>query len=1304
MTPEAVEAESTGYFVLPQSTLPTGWRMASAQEQQQVHGRGRTEQGTSKATSSEDAKAKPDECSAGCPKYNVHSMLVSLNIEDTPVAYRPAFGPMVAFRVTYNQRDDLRPITPNFGNLGPKWTHNWQSYIEDDPTNLVASVLRFLPGGGSRDETGYNTTTRQFAPSLTDKAVLRRISDNPVRYELAHRDGSKWLYGYTDGRVTKPRRVFLTGMADAHGNQVTLAYDGQNRLTTITDAAGAVSRLSYDLPQAPFLITKVINPAGQSASFVYNANGRLDSITDAVGMVSSFEYGSPLSADFIRRMVTPYGPTVFEFGEQTTVDGVRRWLVATDPLGHQERFEFRHDAPGVATTDTAPAPGFVNNYMNRRNAYYWDKQVHALHGAVGAGLPDYTKADVSHFLHTNTAPSTTSQVLESTVKYPDRRTWFKYPGQSADRTIFEGTSHQPIEITRMLPDGSPQTHKRTYNAQGNVTGFTDPVGRQVTLTYASNGIDVRSISRKTSATATATLATYTYNAQHQPLTQTDAAGQVTTYAYNARGQVTSITNPLNQVVRFQHDASGRLITIENALGRTAWTFVHDDAGNVVEQADSEGRSVSHAYDALNRRIQSSYPDGTSESWTYDKLDVSAYTNRAGVTTRYTHNANREQIRMDEPVDEFTQRSHQYAYHPNGHIKTLKDPNGNVTTWERDLKGRVTRKLYADGKGYTQTHDVLGRLSTRKDALNQVVTWSYAKDDVLASVKVAGALQTTPDTTWVWDAYHPRVRQMVDGTGTTTYDYVAPGVNGALQLKCDSGAWANTAICYTHDALGRVVSRSVQAADASDTSSWVYDELGRVKQEALGRLGVFDLTYLGDTGQVVQRVGPGGLMSAFQYENDVGDRRLKRITHPLPRGMSAPVAGGEPATSYDYQTNSLGQITRVLSMVGAVPRGVVEQFFEYDSADRLTAKSEASLVPVPSAPAKTQYRRDLGDNLLQVAAGTSDPNPGVEPAASFQVNALNQVTAQDGRLRTHDANGNLLRDARSTYAWDGLDRLVRRSEITSPATSSWRYDGENRRAELTEGGVVRRYRWCGQDVCAVLDGASRVQSWVHAGRGEVNAGRRLVYAEDHLGSVRQVYDGATGHWLLGLEYDSHGRLKEVKCATASDCQRPHNGGLSLGYAGLYWHGASGLYLATYRAYDPRAMRWLSRDPIEEAGGVNLYGYVGGNPQSYTDSLGLAVSCKTVLHLGLAKVQVCEDDGKSPGEQSAKDAKRMSDKELDKACKNNGYRDAHDMKRDFGYGSDTDIFSDKDGNMYAGPRKGSGTPQYIHMNASGVVPRP
>jgi RHS repeat-associated protein len=57
----------------------------------------------------------------------------------------------------------------------------------------------------------------------------------------------------------------------------------------------------------------------------------------------------------------------------------------------------------------------------------------------------------------------------------------------------------------------------------------------------------------------------------------------------------------------------------------------------------------------------------------------------------------------------------------------------------------------------------------------------------------------------------------------------------------------------------------------------------------------------------------------------------------------------------------------------------------------------------------------------------------------------------------------------------------------------------------------------------------------------------------------------------------------------------------------------LYFTRYRAYDPSTGRWLSRDPIEEDGGINLYGYVGGNPVNLIDPLGLVLQVPIALCL-------------------------------------------------------------------------------------------
>ena len=56
----------------------------------------------------------------------------------------------------------------------------------------------------------------------------------------------------------------------------------------------------------------------------------------------------------------------------------------------------------------------------------------------------------------------------------------------------------------------------------------------------------------------------------------------------------------------------------------------------------------------------------------------------------------------------------------------------------------------------------------------------------------------------------------------------------------------------------------------------------------------------------------------------------------------------------------------------------------------------------------------------------------------------------------------------------------------------------------------------------------------------------------------------------------------------------------------YHQPSGLVLHLYRAYDANLQRFINRDPIEELGGINLYGFVGSDPVDGIDPFGLSRS--------------------------------------------------------------------------------------------------
>src|SRR5205814_10459384 len=174
-------------------------------------------------------------------------------------------------------------------------------------------------------------------------------------YERRRSDGSKEVFGLSSGATSYPRQIFLTQMVDAAGNAVTIGYDASFRVTTITDALGQVTNVSYELPGDPLKITKVTDPFGRFATFEYT-NGQLTRITDEIGIQSQFTYTT--GTDSIDSLTTPYGMTTFVSGQ----NGTNRWIEMTDPLGGKERVEYRDQAPGISATDpVAPnAIGITN--------------------------------------------------------------------------------------------------------------------------------------------------------------------------------------------------------------------------------------------------------------------------------------------------------------------------------------------------------------------------------------------------------------------------------------------------------------------------------------------------------------------------------------------------------------------------------------------------------------------------------------------------------------------------------------------------------------------------------------------------------------------------------------------------------------------------------------------------------------------------------------------------------------------------------------------------------------------------------
>jgi YD repeat-containing protein len=432
-----LDEEASGYFLIPEGILVPGWVRVDDQTGATLWGKG-----APAGVDSTDVGDEP-ECPT-CPTggmgpgrglavASIHMMLASIRLKDIPVGYSPPVGPSSDFRVTYNQRETFQPQTFYYSNLGPKWTPDWLSYIEDDPGNPSAALTIYKRNGGRETSTSFNSATQSYAPTVRSQAVVKRVSASPIAYERELPDGLIEVFTQPDGAMTSPRKVFLTAIKDPAGNALTFTYDGSLRLVAATDAIGQVTTIAYEHAD-PLKITKVTDPFGRSATFEYDGGGRLQRITDVLGLQSSLTYGA---GDVVKTLTTPYGTTTFTSGEV----GIRRWAELTDPSGGKERVEYGF---GLSYSDPAnlvpSGMNTINAALDHHNTLYWDKRAMAVAPGERWAATDY------HWALISTGAYQASAVPLSVKRPLEHRTWFNYHGGGGNT---EGTLRKLTAIGRV---------------------------------------------------------------------------------------------------------------------------------------------------------------------------------------------------------------------------------------------------------------------------------------------------------------------------------------------------------------------------------------------------------------------------------------------------------------------------------------------------------------------------------------------------------------------------------------------------------------------------------------------------------------------------------------------------------------------------------------------------------------------------------------------------------------------------------------------------------------------------------------
>ena len=854
------------------------------------------------------------------------------------------------------------------------------------------------PGSGAPDEF-------VLMPHHVSQARITYVQG--TRFIREGPDGTRRTYEtLMEGPIGGHHRALLTSVKTPGGILLTLNYepkDNGHRLLSIGDNTGGTSYFQYDDPGDEFRITGIKDRYDREVEFEYGSDGMLVKITDLEDMQSTFSYKQN---DFMSSMATPYGTTSFdntperwdfewagqEDGSEIQVAN-QRVVTAVDPLGRRERVEYMtmgdyvENAAPEEEVPTSEKITVINQDFSMGITLYWDRKTYADFAPNPATGENYEKAMQMVWLWqaTSVGFGTTSPHLHS-IKGPlGNRAWFEYSDVttwSFSGPGYRGPMNRPVVIGRVVDhgEGVDQIYELEYNSFGNVTSFTDPVGRTTEITYADNEIDIVKVEQISAGGVT--IAEYGNYGNHLPGSYTDTSGGTINYSYNNIGQVTSISNQKNEQTVFLYDSRpdydpdihgspneqpGFLARITDSGTNESIQFGYDGYGRVAKRIDSEGHTIEFEHDDLSRLTKVIYPDETFEEIVYDRINVAAVRDREGRWTEYFHNAGGQLRLVRDPEGRVTE----YDWCNCGDLNSITDAEGNTTRWRYDIAGRLTRKIYPDQTevvyGYEET---TGRLRTVTDALGQVKTYSYYLDDRLKSIEYTDTVNPISDVTFEYDGAFGRLEKMTDALGTTDFDYhpLSPAEPGAGMLSKITFPYANAAtIEYGYDALGRVDERKVDGS--ANVITWDHDSLGRLVEE-INPLGKFDFNYVGGTHRLDDIVYPNQQVADFDYHGDTDDHRLKEIAHI--DGQLNPIS----TFSYTYETN--GMIKTWTQQEGTASPHTFT--FGYDHANRLRSavKEDNTQTPV----AEWDYRYDRADNRRQESL---DGQP-VE--ASY--NELNQI--------------------------------------------------------------------------------------------------------------------------------------------------------------------------------------------------------------------------------------------------------------------------------------------------------------------------
>lgn len=1049
------------------------------------------------------------------------------------------------------------------------------------------------------------------------------------------------------------------------GEELDTAYVYPNATTTeVTLPTKATRNESHYLDGRPKAVTGSAQPA-TSYSYTVNSTGlnvtRIDgdatvntwttTQSDWLGRTTQSTrptYGWN-STDAKTKTVTvesTYDTTTGELTKQTTTDDAAIAKLLPDHL-------FVYGYPGLMTAEGSDldSNGSLETTTNDRF-----RSLDAYYSKDASGWTAVATATGYAILNDETA----TQLKKTTA----RLTGFS-GGQTAETVATDANgrsttttesvdSAQKTRTTTVSIDGVTNSSS-AVTTNGYLSAKTLPTGEKIKNTYDGYG-RLYTVSSRWDGTAFGAVDIYAYWSQTDFLKKADVGGveNTTSYSWDTAAHTRTVT-VTDQAGNASYTLYNEMDLPKHVGGAAAQAieFGYDSLGRRTSQKTWRSRSYDESnWPATGAATTSwqpdpstglitkkKYADDNHVDFTYTPLgSIKTRKWARGVTTTYSYfdgatgsNAGVSygtQELAGITYDDNSTPSVSFTYKRSGNLDTVTDAAG-------------TRTLgYATAQPFRLANETLGDFYSGKVRALEVDSYGRGKGFKLGTTSVAAADLSQIGTFVAATGALSSITTASQGGADRSFTYEYRDYSGLVDnVHVGTNKSANFAAVFDYD------STSV-ARRAKSEGTWIGNSVAR-----------FDLAY--DNRGLLKTAAQSGSAFSDYYSglsyssvfnahahNARGELTTSAMYRGAPSETDAPSAADElPGRRFEYRYDGAGNRASA-GFSGDAATGddsyVANDLNQYDSRTNKfvrvlgSAAKSANIATLDFLVSKVD--RSFGlfvtpTNSNGPASGTVKLYVGLPGAGA---NGGDLFTTQDktwfaparGQSFSYDQDGNLKNDGLWEYTYDGENRLVKMTALSAAQSAGFQnrtlefqydymgrriqkhavnamagtdvtlrfaYDGWNLVAEYSVSGstlaLARSYTW-GLDVTGSASATGGVGALLQV--VDHGAGQSFGVSYDGNGNVATLVNLADGTLGATYEYSPYGEL--LRSAGDYASTNPFR------FSTKFTDAETSLVYYGHRYYIPVLGRFINRDPIQEAGGLNLYGFCGNMPIDRIDLLG------------------------------------------------------------------------------------------------------